>query len=341
MKYRIFHAPHNAQRTQQAGCAASLTGRRPAEAARSQTQRFRACRRNGYPRALKKERKTRANELRPVPTTNGKRVATEFALISWNLNKKCARPRWPEYFNQLHRYYPAEFILFQELNYRLYSVARTFSPHQDQGLYHDNGYHFTFLPNLRQLRIGSYRKAYAGVATLSPLDCTEHLGYISRAREPLAFTPKPMLASSYELTNGQSLLLINIHAINFVHTRHFEDQLAQLHEVLLRHRRRHKNAPAIIAGDFNSWHSSRIRAIGRMLQRCSSHFREVDFGDQNQHIKRAPKVFQQIFGMHHLDRIYYDAESLSLCEQPQVLYRAGETALDISDHAPLYVRFRC
>ena len=130
-------------------------------------------------------------------------VPAEFSLLSWNLNKKCYRSQWPSLFRLLQQHYPAEFILFQELNYRPASKhsrqARTMPGPTDQALYHSQGYHFTFLPNLRQL---FYKHSYAGVATLSSIfcdSCNEHTAYISRAREPLAFTPKPMLASTYGL----------------------------------------------------------------------------------------------------------------------------------------------
>lgn len=94
-----------------------------------------------------------------------------------------------------------------------------------------------------------------------------------REREPLLRLAKSSLVTVYALQNGQRLMVINIHAVNFsfgveVYTK----QLAAIGEQLIHHQ-----GPAIMAGDFNAWSQQRINALNRFAIRMG--LQEVCFVD--------------------------------------------------------------
>ncbi|WP_084886357.1 endonuclease/exonuclease/phosphatase family protein [Vibrio sp. qd031] len=71
--------------------------------------------------------------------------------------------------------------------------------------------------------------------------------------EPWLQLPKSALFASYQLSNGDSLWVVNLHAVNFtLGTEEFEQQLAELEQALIEHQ-----GPAIFAGDFNTWSETR------------------------------------------------------------------------------------
>lgn len=71
--------------------------------------------------------------------------------------------------------------------------------------------------------------------------------------EPWIQLPKSALYARYSLSNGQDLVVVNIHAINFtVGTDEFEQQVEQLKKAVQKHQ-----GPLIIAGDFNTWSEAR------------------------------------------------------------------------------------
>ncbi len=75
------------------------------------------------------------------------------------------------------------------------------------------------------------------------------------AREPWLRTPKATLVTEYALEGrGETLLVINIHAVNFtLGLGAFEAQLDNASDVLEKH-----VGPVIFAGDFNTWRQSRL-----------------------------------------------------------------------------------
>ncbi|MCA6961782.1 endonuclease/exonuclease/phosphatase family protein, partial [Pectobacterium odoriferum] len=122
------------------------------------------------------------------------------------------------------------------------------------------------------------------------------------------------LRAVYALQNGQRLMVINIHAVNFsfgveVYTK----QLATIGEQLVHHQ-----GPAIMAGDFNAWSQQRINALNRFAARMG--LQEVHFVDD--HRRKA-------FGR-PLDFVFYRELTVN---QSSVLVTQA------SDHNPLLVEF--
>ncbi len=75
--------------------------------------------------------------------------------------------------------------------------------------------------------------------------------------EPWLQLPKSALWSRYQLSNGEELAVINIHAVNFTFgTEDYEAQLKSLTDNLQKYR-----GPVVFAGDFNSWSEARFSVL--------------------------------------------------------------------------------
>ena len=99
--------------------------------------------------------------------------------------------------------------------------------------------------------------AETGVKTGSSVKSLEQKFFLSPDAEPILKTPKMLLATTYPVLDGRgTLLVVNIHAINFVSFEKFGRQMAQLVEVLENHK-----GPLILAGDFNTWNVERHKSL--------------------------------------------------------------------------------
>lgn len=152
----------------------------------------------------------------------------------------------------------------------------------------------------------------SGVMTLSavhPVYC-----YPLREREPLLRLAKSALVTVYPIYNGQLLMVVNIHAVNFsLGIDVYSKQLDTIGEQIRNH-----SGPVIMAGDFNAWSRQRMLVLYRFAERMG--LGEVQFiNDQR---KRA-------FGR-PLDFVFY--RDMNVCE-------ASVLVTEASDHNPLLVEF--
>ncbi len=141
--------------------------------------------------------------------------------------------------------------------------------------------------------------------------------------EPFSQTPKAALLTTYPLQGrSDTLLVINVHAINFRRARHLHDQLAPMHDAIESHR-----GPIVLAGDFNTHHHPRLATLERFAQRhgLTSVFpNDVDgrrrFDDGRTRWRRWP-----------LDHVYVRGLEVTAAEvRPDYVG---------SDHKPLVLRF--
>lgn len=135
-----------------------------------------------------------------------------------------------------------------------------------------------------------------------------------REREPLLRFAKSALVTVYPLLNGERLMVVNIHAVNFslgvdVYIKQFGPIGAQI---------RHHFGPVIMAGDFNAWSSQRLKALYNFAREMSLH--EVSFTDD--HRRKA-------FGR-PLDFVFY---------RNMKTRDASVLVTHASDHNPLLVEF--
>ncbi|MGL4859682.1 MAG: endonuclease/exonuclease/phosphatase family protein [Enterobacteriaceae bacterium] len=152
----------------------------------------------------------------------------------------------------------------------------------------------------------------SGVMTLAsahPLYCCP-----LREREPLLRLAKSALVTVYPLQEAISLMVVNIHAVNFsLGTNVYSKQLDPIGSLIESHQ-----GPVILAGDFNAWSKHRILALYGFAHSVGLH--EVEFSHDRR--KRA-------FGR-PLDFIFY-----------RNLQPASSTVLvtNASDHNPLLAEF--
>lgn len=169
------------------------------------------------------------------------------------------------------------------------------------------------LPRWDLVQAWRWRRAATGVLTAS--DATPLSVRALEAREPLLRTDKSALVTEYRLAgSAQSLLVANVHAINFtVDTRAFRAQLAAVATLLAAH-----DGPAILSGDLNTWRDARRQIVQEFVAQLQ--LQEVAFDGPRKQFGRFP-----------LDHVYYRGLELLSAEVP---------AVGSSDHNPLFVTFR-
>lgn len=148
-----------------------------------------------------------------------------------------------------------------------------------------------------------------GVMTLSAVEPMASCVLVSR--EPWLRSPKTTMITEYGLTESdESLLVVNIHAINFTITnKDFREQVRRALTVAHGH-----SGPVLLSGDFNTWHWRQSRILHEMAM--SQDLAPLDFDED--HRKRA-------FGQ-PLDHIY--VRGLRVID-------ATSIPVDSSDHNPM------
>ncbi len=137
-----------------------------------------------------------------------------------------------------------------------------------------------------------------------------------RAVEPIMRIPKSAVISWLPLTgNRQTLVIANVHAINFTLTLDaYRAQLDALAAVLQDHR-----GPILLAGDFNTWSEGRQAILRDVAVRL--HLVETAFSDDAR---------TRFFGR-HVDHVFVRGMDV---------VTAGVTPVESSDHNPLRVVVR-
>lgn len=156
------------------------------------------------------------------------------------------------------------------------------------------------------------RQSSTGVMTVSAARPLRQCNLSSR--EPLIRSPKATLITEYALLGrDQTLLVVNIHAINFAPgLRAFERQLGMAADVVARH-----DGPVIVAGDFNTWRPARQKHVDERLDALE--LRPVAFA-----VDRRKRFFGQA-----LDHVYV---------RGLYVVTATSYASRASDHNPMRVR---
>jgi len=141
---------------------------------------------------------------------------------------------------------------------------------------------------------------YTGVATGSKTPPLREEAIVSEVTEPIAGTPKTVLLSEYALENREdSLLVVNIHGINFVTNEDFKTQIRQMLKKIYHHK-----GPMIIAGDFNTWNDGRLEYLQKALASLgvrSVHTPEPGGFFKLDHIFVRGFVPRFIFNLNHIE----------------------------------------
>ncbi|MDF5512591.1 endonuclease/exonuclease/phosphatase family protein, partial [Vibrio parahaemolyticus] len=127
---------------------------------------------------------------------------------------------------------------------------------------------------------------------------------------------KSALYSEYPLSNGSTLAVANIHAVNFtLGVQAYQQQIDVLVNALTKHQ-----GPVILAGDFNSWNEARWSTLRDIVEKLA--LQEVVF---------QPDLRTRFITGRVLDHVFYRGLTLEKAKAPTT---------DASDHNPLLLGFK-
>ena len=242
-------------------------------------------------------------------------LPAEFTLVNWNVHKGTS-PQIRDELRALVRRESPDLLFLQEAKADLYEA----DPSEEARL---GG----FLA--RSWRYPWPRGDTVGVSTLSRVAPRWVESVPTQWRELIVTAPKASLVAEYPVGNGATLLVVNVHCMNFERwgTRKLRSQLADLQRVMARH-----DGPILLAGDFNTWNQRRLALIDKLAN--DLRLREVeDFDGQRMTGARRWRCANWLLGIDKelpLDRVYYRG-----------LVPGGATVLgyESSDHKALRVTF--
>ena len=160
-------------------------------------------------------------------------------VLSWNIAKNNHNRNWSQDFLTLIERYQPDKIFLQEV--RLCTIEQKIPELASMG--------WSFAPNL----VDTFDNTYSGVLTATKTDRLNSQAKITKHQEPVTGTPKVSLFVEYSLgSNGETLLAVNTHLINFVETSKFQAQLQEIEAIIAQH-----PGAVIFSGDFNTWNRSR------------------------------------------------------------------------------------
>ncbi len=221
-------------------------------------------------------------------------IQSELQLLVWNIHKGMDSG-WQAQLEQFSQ--QADILLLQEV-----------SSHQAL-----NTLMVQSFPYFLYTASFSYHNAFSGIGTLSHFAPQTYCG--STTKEPWIQIPKTGSATTYSLANGQSLLVVNLHLVNFEwNPTNYRQQLSQAFELIAAHQ-----GPIILAGDFNTWNSERLTLVRELAD--TQGFKQVVF---------QPDVRLHFFN-NPLDHIF--VKGLSIVS-------ATTQATSSSDHNPLFVKLK-
>ena len=164
-----------------------------------------------------------------------------FRLLIWNLHKG-QDAGWQQALNRLAQ--GRDLLLLQEV-LNTQELAAQYSSRFPTALY---------------ASAFAYLQQQSGVEILSQF--APHFYCAGAKSEPWIRIPKVGAAMSLPLSNGQALLLVNVHLINFeMYPTAYEEQLRTLMQLVSQHQ-----GPLVLSGDFNSWNGYRMRIIRELIK---------------------------------------------------------------------------
>lgn len=212
-----------------------------------------------------------------------------FRLLVWNLHKG-QDAGWQQVLNRLAQ--GRDLLLLQEV-LNTQELAAQYSSRFPTALY---------------ASAFAYLQQQSGVEILSQF--APHFYCAGAKSEPWIRIPKVGAAMSLPLSNGQALLLVNVHLINFeINPTTYEEQLRTLMQLVSQHQ-----GPLVLSGDFNSWNGYRAQIIQKVINEFG--LEEVSF-EQDHRLRFLGNPLDHIFvrGLNVLNATTEPTES--------------------SDHAPL------
>jgi len=226
-------------------------------------------------------------------------IPDTFEILCWNVHKNNKKDLgFQSFLRKEVKRRGIDIILFQEANFR------------DNTHFELPGFSYDAAANLE------FRREFYGVLTASKMESNYAKAYLSQGRESVLGPHKSLLLSHYLFKDGSTLLILNVHAINFRENQRYGMELERFLHLLKAHK-----GPMILAGDFNSWNKKRMDKLQKVAQKLS--LTAVPF-------EKTGKV--KSFMGKELDFIFY--RELELLEAEVM------DGHKLSDHNPLFARFK-
>ena len=221
----------------------------------------------------------------------------EFSLLCWNVAKLTLKSHYKEFLNTLIERYKLDVLLLQE-------VKKSLSHELEL---HD--YSYVLSPNIQT------QKHLFGVLSAFKSSCLGELSLLTKKRELRCATHKTTLLTHHKISEHTMLLIVNLHAINFVHNSDFKNELREIYEAIKTH-----SGAMIVARDFNTWNVKRVQYLGEFIDDLG--LKKVTFESE----KDIKKIFSN-----SLDYIFYRGL--------KVTFATVVDSKKISDHNPIIARF--
>ncbi|GAA0242922.1 endonuclease/exonuclease/phosphatase family protein [Marinomonas primoryensis] len=247
-----------------------------------------------------KSRYSKVESLKIMGSAPNQALGPNIEILVWNVFK-CRKKGWLKDFTTL--IHDKNLVILQEaiLNSSFDNLFNASSEHQ-----------WIMASSFMSVKTS----IETGVKTGSTVAAVEHYFSASAHGEPITKTKKMLLATVYPLDHlKQSLLVINVHAINFVSFEKFKAHMDQISLTL-----EHHNGPILLAGDFNTWNGKRLKYFNELA--TSFLLEEVEMTRQ----PRLNHLFQ------HLDHIY--------CRGLETVDAHVHTQIHSSDHYPISLSLR-
>jgi endonuclease/exonuclease/phosphatase (EEP) superfamily protein YafD len=223
-------------------------------------------------------------------------VQTPYRLMTWNIYKGGNSGLYEDYGRFVDEY---DFVVTQEF---------LLNSSQEQMINKKQTHHWALAKSFQD------GGAWTGVATVSKFQPQSSLPLKSPGNEPFSGTPKMSLISVYAIADGRSLMVVNVHGLNFdIGHNSFKKQITALVEQIKGH-----TGPMILAGDFNTWAETR-RA--HLLQKTQ------ELGLSRAQLENPMGMFSAT-----LDHIFY--RDLQMIQEKVI------SDVSSSDHLPLVLEFK-
>lgn len=224
-------------------------------------------------------------------------VPDTFDILCWNVNKKNTKKvGFETYLKKIDS--SLDFILFQEANFK------------DNEPFILSHFEFNAAANLE------VRKRFYGVLTASKVKSQTAKAYLSQGKETVIGTHKSLLITSYRFKDGETLLILNVHAINFRENQSFNNEIERFILLL-----KTQKGPMIVAGDFNTWNKKRLEKLFELAEKLGL---KMVFFKKNKDIKS--------FMGNSLDFIFY--------RDLELVNSSVNKNHGLSDHNPLFAQFK-
>lgn len=240
--------------------------------------------------------------LKPVTTINflkhqNIKEKDNLNILCWNVAKLTKDRSFNQFFNQLIKDEKIDYLILQEVKSEIIDNSDFF-----------RDFSFILSANIQT------KKHIYGVMNGFKIFCQSQQNLLTSKKELKLATHKSVLITKHTL-NNKEILIVNVHALNFVFFNDFKYELGKLKEILKNYK-----GSLIVAGDFNTWNRKRVSFLKAF---CKELFLEEVSYSQSNNIK---KVFKN-----SIDHIFFRGLSLQ--------YSKVIDTDKISDHNPIVASF--